>query len=91
MGIYDVWEIFNKHPNKWITKDDIQKITKTKSNTITTALRNLRKNKIIYRIIKYEGPYKRSMDRIIKYKLTPKNKEVIHNHKKDTLISKTPQ
>lgn len=92
MGIYEVWEVFEKNPNKWITKKDIQKITKTKSNTITNALRNLRRNKIIYRIIKYDGPHKRSMDMIRKYKLTPKNKKVIHNHKKDILINKeTPQ
>lgn len=92
MGIYDVWEIFEKNPNKWITITDIKEKLKIKSNSITSALRNLRRNKIIYRIIKYEGQYKRRADMIRKYKLTPKNKEVIYNPKKDTLINKeTPQ
>lgn len=88
MGVYDVWEIFEQNPNKWFTREDIQKKINSKNNSVTTALRKLRKQKTIYKNTIYKGKYKRAMDIIRKYKLVPKNKDVIHYPKKDKLIDK---
>jgi len=85
----EVWEIFQKYPDKWLTSDDLSEIMNVKKNKLSKHLNKLRQFGIIYRVIKRETRKAinntNSTQNVRYFKLVPKGKYVTFDYEKDTL------